>query len=191
MGDYCGCCGAFVLGCVASIGTQMIFEGKSLGEVNGAEVIMSGVTTFMSFWGVNPVAQAIIGGVGEVWSCAAEGESLEVAVCNIGVGWIAGKLLKKIGIVEAKGLKQLTKDYNMHIKEVRDVNLGAIESIPYYIREQKIYDNATKRLGRYSMEYYGANYVANYGTSKAVSFVVDWAKKWLVPNNRISGYTMN
>ncbi len=173
---------SFVAGAVASVGTQMIFEGKSFGEINWVSAAFSGIGTAMSTMGANAIAQAAVSVIDGYVGNRLEGENIVDSVINAGINGFTSVAL---GLCDENGLNYLeyTKNYKDKVlRNIRDLNLDPIEAIPHFAAEAKIYKNGMRRITKANIESYSASYgmskTAYMGYKKVTRRQIGWCGEY-------------
>ena len=156
---------SFVAGMGLSVGCQMIFERKSLSEVNWISAASAGLGTAMGFLGIGgPITGAVVSGVTSFASDYYENRDFTSAVINGAVSAGISMFLSTVNrtIPEQKGyLEYMRKDYHSANREISNMNLPMAETLPLRnaVNEEK--NRKMRQLTEKQLSSYSEDYVCN------------------------------
>lgn len=159
---------SFAAGMAASVACQMVFERKSIKEVDWLSAAVSGLGTAVGFMGIGgatgKLVVATISGTVTGISEYKESRNLESAILNGGIDFAmnaAGKF--------TDGYLQFKRGdyYKKAIGGIKNLNLGPIKSIPLYVQAQKYSQKHVNTLIKSNAK----SYVKDYFKGKTREYV--------------------
>ena len=158
---------SFAAGMAASVACQMVFERKSIDEVNWLAAAVSGLGTAVGFMGIGGAGKrvvSIISGIVTGISEYRESKNLGSAIINGGADFVMNEAEKFTG-----GYLQFKRCdyYRKAIRGIKNLNLGPIESIPLYVQAQKYSQKHVNTLIKSNAK----SYVKDYFKGKTREYV--------------------
>ncbi len=149
---------SFAAGMAASVACQMVFERKSIDEVNWLAAASSGVGTAMGFLGIGGnIANAVVTGIGTAISDYSESKDLFGAIWNGAFDGITSGL---IGLeLPSKGyLKFKRTDYAKALRGIRSLKLNPIKTTNLYAQAAKYSRKNVETIIKTNAKAYGTSY---------------------------------
>ena len=160
--------GSFIVGAITSVACQMVFEGKSIKNINWFAAATSGASTTLSMLGAPTGIQMAVGGTGNFISSKIEGQETSIAVVNAAVGAAVPFVASKMD-TNALNYRKCLENYEKGINIVKSQKLQLNEAIPHYVKENQLFKNNIKRVSTVNAQWYGFGYGTSLVTSNAMS----------------------